>query len=287
MSVLSKFNRWLFVLIVSQAFAHADLKRVVINASADPEYLEASKDKAYQTYHFKKGKQYRSATRDRSIEEVSFEEVLVVTADYLKEQKFYPAANKEVGDLLILVSWGTTSLDTDWNKVMGVTDFGNSNAGGSASQQAPQNASEAQAMQALQAAADAEASSSSFLPGEAGSYHRSRNLKLLGFEKGLFGEGYTPAERERLNFELDRERYFIVLNAFDYQLLMKKQKVKQLWSCRISTRNLGTNFTDALDFMNRAAAPAFGKNIDKLLTPRVDPEGNVEFGEIEVLGTED
>jgi hypothetical protein len=142
-------------------------------------------------------------------------------------------------------------------------------------------------MAAMQAAAEAEASASSFLPGGPGSYHRDRNLKLIGFDKGLAGEGTSSAELERLNWELDRERYFIILNAFDYQLMMKEQEVKQLWSCRISTRNRGTNFMDALEFMNKAAAPAFGKDLDKLLTPRVDPNGSVEMGELEVLGTEE
>ena len=274
--------------IVGTAFAQSDLKRVVINASADPEYVEATKGKAYQTYHFKEGKQYRGSKRDRSVEDMDFTEVLQVTADYLKTQGFYPAANTDVGDLLILVSWGSTTLDTDFNQVMGVTDFGNSNQGDASGPSAtPQSQGDAQGMQALQAAAEAEASASSFLPGGPGSYHRDCNLKLMGFDKGLYGDGSTPAQRDRLNHDLDRERYFIVLNAFDYQLMMKKQEVKQLWSCRISTRNLGTNFTQAMHFMNKAAAPTFGKNLDQLVTPRVDPDGNVEFGEIEVISTEE
>ena len=276
------------VLSLNTTLAQSNLKRVVVNASADSAYVEATKNKAYQTYHFKEGKKYLSSKRDTSIEDMTFMEVFEVTAGYLKTQGFFPAANTDVGDLLILVSWGSTTLDTDWNQLTGVTDFGNSNArdlsapsGGASSQ------GEAQAMQALQAATDAEASAASFLPGGPGSYHRDRNLKLIGFDKGIYGEGTTSTELERLNWELDRERYFIILNAFDYQLLTNEQTVKQLWSCRISARNLGTNFTDALEFMNKAAAPAFGKDIDQLLTPRVDPKGNVQIGEIEVLGTED
>jgi len=273
---------------LSSLFAQSGLKRVVVNASADPEYVEATKNKAYQTYHFKEGKEYRGSKRDSSIDEMSFMDVLEVTADYLNTQGFYPAASTDVGDLLILVSWGNTTLDTDWNALTGVTDFGNANAGNASAPDGPaQSQGEAQAMQALQAAAEAEASAGSFIGGGPGTYQRDRNLRLLGFDKGLYGEKTSRTERERLNWELDRERYFIILNAFDYQLLMKEQKVKQLWSCRISTRNLGTNFTDALQFMNKAAAPAFGKNIDQLLTPRMDPSGNVEFGELEVLGTED
>ena len=51
---------------------------------------------------------------------------------------------------------------------------------------------------------------------------------MLGFDKGLFSDETSSVEVERLNWELDRERYFIILNAFDYQLLIKEQKVKQL-----------------------------------------------------------
>jgi len=38
--------------------------------------------------------------------------------------------------------------------------------------------------------------------------------------------------------------------------------------------------------MNKAAAPTFGKNIDKLLTPIVDPDGDVEIGELQILGSQ-
>lgn len=117
----------ILVMTLCSASAQSDLKRVVVNASADPEYVEATKNKAYQTYHFKEGKQYKGSRRDNSISEMPFTEVLEVTADYLKTQGFYPAANTDVGDLLILVSWGSTTLDTDFNEVSGVTDFGNSN----------------------------------------------------------------------------------------------------------------------------------------------------------------
>ena len=274
------------LLCVGVGIVLAEPQRVVVNASAEEEYLSASKSKPYQTYHFAKGDFFPGSKKDKSLDEMTFAEVASVTAGYLKEQKFYPAANKDVGDLLIIVSWGSTTLDVDWHDVMAVTSIGNSSTHQALGPEAVSYKQD-QAIQSMKAGADDESSELLDMPEAPGSYHRNRNLKLIGFDKGLHGEGYTQLERERLVHELGEERYFIVLNAIDYHLLKNKREVKQLWSSRISTRNLGTNFVNALSTMNKAAAPTFGKNIDKLLTPKVDPDGEVEIGDLQILGSEE
>lgn len=259
--------------------------RVVVNASADEEYLEKTKNKLYQTYHFAKGKYHGGTKRDLKLENMTFMEVAETTAGYLARARFYPAKTKDVGDLLILVSWGTTRLDVDMTEVMGITDLGNNNFGDVGTPQSitPPGGQES-AAGAQTESFDASAYTAG--PQSLGAYHMSINKTMLGFNKGLYGDGLSKIEREKLNHELFEERYFIVLNAFDLPHLREHKELKEVWSTRYSTRNIGTNFTKALDFMNLAAAPTFGKNLDTLQIPRVDPDSNVIIGEIEVLGTE-
>lgn len=267
-----------------QNFSTAKTIRVVVNASADEEYLEKTKDKPYQTYHFAKGKFHSGTKRDRNLENISFMDVAETTAGYLAKENFFPAKSKDIGDLLILISWGTTRLDVDMTEVMGITDLGNNNAGDvGAPLQAPQEGQQA-ASGAPQESFDAAAFNAG--PQSIGAYHMGINKAMLGFDKGLYGEGLSRIEREKLRHELSEERYFIVLNAFDLPHLKEHKELKEVWSCRYSTRNIGTNFTKALDFMNLAAAPVFGKNLEVLQVPRVEPDANVIIGDIEVLGTE-
>ncbi len=259
--------------------------RVVVNASADEDYLERTKDKPYQTYHFAKGKYHGGTKRDLKLENMTFMEVAETTAGYLARAKFYPAKTKDVGDLLILLSWGTTRIDVDMTEVMGITDLGNNNAGDVG---APQGIGPPEGQESPTGAQTESFDASAYTAGpqSIGAYHMGINQAMLGFEKGLYGKGHSRTERERLRHELSEERYFIVLNAFDLKYLREHKELKEVWSTRYSTFNRGTNFTEALDFMNLAASTSFGKNLDTLQVPRVDPDANVIIGEIEVLGTE-
>lgn len=256
---------------------------VVINASADAEYERKLSGNPIQTYHFIEGKYFPGTKRDNSLRKLDFMEVARTTARYLARQNFYPEQDKSKGDLLIMITWGTTTLDPNYTELMGITDLGGGlNTVPDVSGDG--NTTGAENLDAAAAAPDYE--TLAFLGGGGGGFHANRNVRMLGYQKGLSSDKLSHVKKERLQQELEDERYFIVLNAFDLPHLRETGQYKELWSSRVSTRNRGTNFVAALDFMNAAAAPTFGKNMDQLQMDRVDTEADVEIGDIEVLGTE-
>jgi hypothetical protein len=272
----------LMVLIGLISSSYAREVKVVINASADEQYLKESAKKPVQTYHFIKGKYYPGAKRDNSLRELTFEEVAKTTAKYLAEQKFVPESDFKKGDLLIMITWGTTQLDPDYTELMGITDLG----GGMNT--VPDVTSDGSSTgQSADAAPTVDYEALAFYGSSGGAFHAGRNLRMLGYGKGLYSKEMSEFNKETLQQDLEEERYFIILNAFDLPYLRETKEYKEVWSCRISTRNRGTNFVAALDTMNAAAAPTFGRNLDQLKTDRFDTEANVQIGEIEVIGTEE
>ncbi len=254
--------------------------RVVVNASASIEYMEASKDKPYHTYHFYEGNYFRGEKRDNSLRKEDFEKVAAVAAEFLESRDFLPAADKDSGDQLIMISWGSTRLDIDWNEEMGITDwsFSETNSG-TAGIESPENGE------------DGSYSPETYQPEvlehqRVSSSYKNLNIRMLGYNKGLYNKTTSPIEKEKLENDLAEDRYFFVLNAFDLPYLRATKKLKQLWSCRVSVQNLGTNFNDALTIMNKVAAPTFGSNMDNLMTAKVDPKSNIVIGEIKVIGIE-
>jgi hypothetical protein len=87
-----------------------------------------------------------------------------------------------------------------------------------------------------------------------------------------------------MRLELAEERYFVVLMAYDYQLLKTQKKPRLLWVTRMSMRSLGKNFTEAVPSLTRVAADFFGQGRDDIT--RVETklrEGQVEIGELRVI----
>ena len=95
-----------------------------------------------------------------------------------------------------------------------------------------------------------------------------------------FGFGY---ERQDMLTELERDRYFVVLMAYDFQMLMKDRKHRLLWETRFSIDQNRNEFDRALPVMAQYASRYFGQDSKGLLGARV-PEGRVEVGEPTSLG---
>jgi len=249
---------------------------VAISATAEEDYIEQADKKGYQTYNLLEGFHFPGDAFDPSLRRMEFSDVARSVGEHLKKQDIFPAKDKNAADLLIMISWGTTSQDVDWTALQGVTDYGNveDDSGAPAGAGPPAGAATGSAAAGI----DSLGANAAF----DGSEFR-RNLDLLGYYKGFGDAGYV--KREQLEFELEEERYFLVLNAFDFQHLLETKEFKQVWSTRYSTANYGTNFEVALDVLNLAASDLFGQNSDHLLRTRFDPDVSVQIGETEVIET--
>jgi len=281
----SLFSLLFLALALGSAWAKKDL-RVVIDARADPEYLAQAEDREYQTYRFAQGKYFSGEKHDPSLSKMEFETIAQSLMLALQKNRFYPTRDPSACDLLIMVSWGTTMLDIDWTETMGITDLGNNDVsaelGGASSGDPAQAAAEADAAAYASEVAQVETFNS-------GSFHQRRSILQLGYDKA-FRSDVSRREQERYMDDLQDERYFIIVTAFDYPHFVKTREFKAVWSTRYSTRNLGTNFRTALDVMNYAASSAFGINLDNLQETEIDPETRAGFGDleiVEVIGNED
>jgi hypothetical protein len=89
--------------------------------------------------------------------------------------------------------------------------------------------------------------------------------------------------KEDMHAELEEDRYFVVLSAFDYQKLVKEKKSKFLWEVRFSIREHSNQFDRRLPAMIALASDYFGRDSVGLQHVAV-PEGKVEIGPVKSLG---
>jgi hypothetical protein len=120
-----------------------------------------------------------------------------------------------------------------------------------------------------------------------------RNAAMLGYDSaGVIGTEYgnhlrgsaLGLERDDLVSEIEENRYFIVLMAYDFQLMWKQKKHKLLWETRFSISERRNAFDRALPLMAQFASKYFGQDSHGLLRYRV-PEGQVDIGDVKILGT--
>jgi hypothetical protein len=84
--------------------------------------------------------------------------------------------------------------------------------------------------------------------------------------------------------ELENNRYFVVLMAYDFQLLYKERKHKLLWETRFSIRQMHHEFAEDLPAMAHYASQYFGRDSKGLIHGDV-PLGRVDVGAVQSLGT--
>ena len=254
--------------------------RVAVRAEARKEYTllrahdEASK---VQTYHLIKGKYFGGNVHDSSLDGVTFPEIAEHIALNLRRQKYFPEEDPAAGDLLIMVHYGASFYvgDPDYRNVFNLNNYF-----------APVRKASGE-MYNYDLSRNAIPEFYGFvLPSQRG-FRKAAYVKakMLGMDD-IFTKGVHPYEA-LIQGELAAEgRYFFVLTAFDLPLLRQGEK-KVMWSTRYSIRQIGQSYQEALKELNLVAGHFFGKNLEGLISKRATDDSLVEFGEIEVLGTEE
>jgi hypothetical protein len=107
---------------------------------------------------------------------------------------------------------------------------------------------------------------------------------LIGTE---FGDNLGPSQRklrkDDLVSEIEDNRYFVVLLAYDFQMTWKQKKHKLLWETRFSMCQRHHNFDKDLPRMAEVASHYFGRDSNGLSKIEI-PEGRVEIGDVKSLG---
>jgi hypothetical protein len=97
----------------------------------------------------------------------------------------------------------------------------------------------------------------------------------------------TPLQhrRDELVDELEDNRYFVVLMAYDFRLLWKEKKHKLLWETRFSIRQRHNDFDQQLAAMAADASRYFGQDTQGVIRTPLR-EGKVTLGQPKVIDVE-
>jgi len=198
---------------------------------------------APEGYTFGKGGHYQGPINDSTIDALGFAAVAADIAGPLAGQNYLPSLDPTKTRLLIMVYWGTTS------------PYGASAGGPDEDQR---------------------------------NFIDYRNAQMLGYNsgEGLVGTDWaamlqTTALRWRGHdqvMDIESPRYFVVLMAYDFQLMWKQKKHKLLWDARFSLDESRSDFGKALPAMAQYASRYFGQDSHGLVRKPV-PLGHVEVGQ--------
>jgi len=239
-----------------------------------------------ESFIFADGGRLPGAYDDHSIDDLKFAQVAGVIAASLKRQNYVQTSDVKTADLLVFVSFGTTTSidesgyqDSMTNLATGMRMVANSpqnlgtSSGGTVNTQAISDG--LSGFWGIDGVLDQIA-----LANEARFQANKVNAEILGYDKSWqetnLMRPYLSTARDILS-EIEESRYFVVLKAYDFQTLRQHKQKKLLWLTRYSIRQAGSRFDNELVDMTRYASQFFGQNIDHLLRRHL-PEGHVEFG---------
>ncbi len=262
-------------------------------------------DGTYQTetYTFGNGGRLAGPERDDTIDKLTFEDVAKTIVEPLARRRYVPQTDHDPNktDFLIMVYWGTTTGTEDTSGSAAYENLqssqksslrpppppppsmgshgGPSGGGGAASAVLPSQSDSMTGEMATVAALEEQREQADM-----------RNAQLLGYDSELAQAGRTEIStfklrRDDLMSEIEQSRYFVVLMAYDFQLLRKERKHKLLWETRFSVREKNNDFSKQLAGMAECSSRYFGQNSGKLIHSTL-PEGHVEIGPFKTLASD-
>jgi hypothetical protein len=237
-----------------------------VSSQVDKDYVRATLPDGSvkpEEYAFGEGGRLDAPFRDASIQKLSFMDVAGVISAQLRNQRYIPAKSLNSERLLIMLYWGTTTRPDEVSTTSG---------------------------HVFSAAGNGTMLSMDNVQRDLLDY---KNAKILGYNaertiQSDFGNfftasGMTGLLQAELVSELEDNRYFVVLMAYDFQLLRRQNKHKMLWQTRFSINEAQNHFDRALPAMAQYASRYFGQDSHGLLRTHV-PDGKVSVGEPKTVG---
>ncbi len=276
-----------------------------VAAKAAPDYIRVRlKDGTYapETYAFGEGGHIGGPMVDVSIDPLKFMDVARTISVPLAERHYLPTHDPKETKLLIMVYWGLTQVPPPLNSSSWVSNLsavenkaanyrasgGGGGGGGKGYHHQDSSAgvpdwvlNEMSAQETIMNIENQERAHQDFL-----------NACMLGYDaEDVVGTDYgnnlrgspMAMHRDALVGEIEDNRYFVVLMAYDFQMLWKNKKHKLLWETRFSLRQTHNQFDRDLEGMARAASAYFGENSAGLIHRPV-PVGRVDIGPMKVVG---
>jgi len=263
-----------------------------------------------EEYVIANGKYAPGAGPNESIDKVAFPQIAGLVAQFLAKKNYYLAAKAETATLLLMITWGTTIPFSDGTRpealaglssaaVAARTAQSNLNSAVAASTQVSGGPGQTTGDAVRQAQEEANSANDALeaqllqvqMLENAQNKTNDSNARLLGYVDELSdrndasrfagaGAGYDD-----LVSDLQAERYYVTITAYDFIKLRETKKQVPLWSTRVSVEARGTRFDDTLAVMVAAAGAHFGEDSGKLL--RESQEGKVRLGDVKFLGVKE
>ncbi len=252
-----------------------------------------------ETYVVGNGGYNPGVAADPSIDRVSFPDLIRVMAGYLAKESYVPAPAGQTADLLLVLAWGTTMPFDDSTYRLGLYNMAMSTNRLKLANYDLQNTPHARdrSFEGIQSplAAVQNAAQEEFVNDmitmrmfdDMRSKSDEQNARLLGYvsevnrTNDLLRFAGAGSYYDDLISDLENERYYVIVSAYDYRLAQEK-KPKLLWTTRVSIQAQGNHFDRSVAAMLASASHHFGQNTDRLI--RQYHEGVVGIGEFKVVG---
>jgi len=258
--------------------------------------LDADGSPKPEYYAIANGKYMQGALKDASIDEVKFPTIAGTVAKFLAKQNYHLANDMQSADLLLMISWGTTIPFNDGqyrnhlDRFSNAQNLANTTAAAAAANpgmtiegiQSPQFA----VAQAAQSALEQELMTMAMFE-DMRMDANEQNARLLGYIEEINHRnnpsrfGGAGSAYDDLISDIENERYFVIIAAYDFQVALKEGKSKPLWVTRVSIQKYGNKFDKALATMISRASDHFGNQSGRLV--RQYHQGEVTFGELKVI----
>jgi hypothetical protein len=230
-----------------------------------------------ETYAFWNGGNFGGPRVDPTMDRLSFDAISRVIAIPLAAQNYIPSDEPSNTKLLIVVYWGVTIVPNDVQPFsaresqqlrdqasnIANTTTGHSNVGH------PQSFADADEFSYIEASSDGRIDAVS--------------SNILGYTDEIERTSLHDPHMLTLQQEVENDRYYVVLLAYDYQLGRKFGLHKLLWETRFSIPERGNDFDKAFPGMASIAGKYFGVDSPGLVHAQLG-ETHVEIGEPKSLG---
>jgi hypothetical protein len=247
-------------------------------------------------YAIAPGKYLKGLGGDKTIDSIEYPAIAGTVAEYLAKRNYRFAESAKSADLLLSITWGTTKPFNDGTYRRGLdqltTSVNSAAAATAAAQNTGMNMEGIQSPESAVAAAARSDLESMLLQMQMFESMRMRaneeNARLLGYIEEIndrdnpsrFAGGGTYYND--LMSDIENERYFVIIAAYDFKALARDKKERLLWATRVSIQKQGSKFDKDLTGMIAQASRYFGRDSGKLI--RQYQDGKVTIGEMEVVG---
>lgn len=286
--------------IVSQALASDDSVVTAVYSTVSNGYSRTKTPEGFEReyYAISNGGYSPGIARDQSIDAVKFPTVAGIVARYLAKQNYFLAQDAKSAGLLLVISWGKTvpfedgpyrnaqdQMLTTMSQVKATTPSG-VQARSADGIQSPAQAINDAARSALEG---------DLLQMQMFNSMRDRanekNARLLGYMREINSRNNMSrfagagSSFDDLISDIESERYYVIISAYDFRTAAQEKKQKLLWSTRVSIQAQGNRFDEQLIAMMDNASRQFGKESGQLIR-QYQRATRVDLGELKSLGYE-